>query len=90
MDQLSEHGKSISGGLNTLTMGVKYGSLQPKMRDTEIKEVGHYCKMLNVGDVQKMVFAENDSGSFYLKKPVSRQYDRLAGQIKVLDKSKKI
>ena len=58
--------------------------------EAEIKEVGHYCKMLNVGDVQKMVFAENDSESFHLKKPVSRQYDRLAGQIKVLDKSKKI
>ena len=37
-------------------MGVKYGGSQPKMRDTEIKEVGPYRKILNVGDVQKMVF----------------------------------
>ena len=31
-------------------MGVKYGGLQPKMRDTEIKEVGPYRRILNVGD----------------------------------------
>ncbi len=37
-----------------------------------------------------MVFTENDTGPFYLKNPLSRKYDRFAGQVKLLDKSKKM
>ena len=90
MDQSSGHGKSLKEGLNALSMGVKYGGSQPKMRDTKIKEVGPYRRILNVGDVQKMVFTENDTGPFYLKNPSSRKYDRFTGHVKVLDKSKKM
>jgi hypothetical protein len=66
-------------------MSVNWGGKQDKVRDTEIKDVagylGPYSPKLQVGDVQKMVFTENDEGSFYMS-PINRElhrYDEIKG-----------
>ena len=66
LDQSSGHGKMREGALNVNTMGVRWGGCQQNLRETKIKDVGPYPSLLKVGDIQKMVFTEEDSGPFYL------------------------
>ena len=58
--QLSGHGKMRKGTLNVNNMSVKYGGKQEIMRNTTIKEIDPYHGILNVGDEQRMVFADQD------------------------------
>ena len=47
-------------------MSVKYSGKQEKVRNTNIKEIGPCCGILEVGDDQSMDFNEADDGPFYL------------------------
>ena len=77
--------------MNVNTMSVRWGGCQEKMRDTKIKEVGPYPSILRIGDIQRMVFEEQDSGPFYLPNNhrQMRKYGRPTGKWKVITKTKK-
>ena len=91
MDQSSGHGKMRDGALNANLMSVKYGGKQGKLRNTKIREVGTYQRILNIGDVQSMIFCKEDIGSFYLKpeERICKKRDRFSGVIKTIEKNKK-
>jgi hypothetical protein len=64
---------------------VNWGGKQNKVRDTEIKDaagyLGPYSPKLKVGDVQKMVFTDDDDGPFYMS-PINcelHRYDEVKG-----------
>ena len=86
LDQSSGHGRMREGTLNVNTMSVRWGGCQEKMRDTIIKEVGPYPSILQIGDIQRMVFEEQDSGPFYLPNNhrQMRKYGRPTGKWKVI------
>jgi hypothetical protein len=69
-DHSCGHDRQREDGLNVENTSKSFGGKQSFMHDTLIKEshgyLGHYPKMLNPGDVQHMVFTENDPGPFWL------------------------
>ena len=83
LDQSSGHGKMREGALNVNTMGVRWGGCQQNLRETKIKEVGPYPSLLQIGDIQKMNFGEDDSGPFYLpdNHQITRKHDRSTGTL---------
>ena len=90
-DQSSGHGKMRVGSLNVYNMGVRWGGRQEKLRTTTIQETGPYLGTLKVGDIQKMVFDDDDDGPFYLDNNhrITRKYDRKTGEKKIVEKTKK-
>ena len=92
LDQSSGHGRMREGSLNANVMSSKFGGKQEKLRDTQIKEVGPYQAVLEVGSVQSMSFKEGDRGPFYLvddSHRIKRKFDRNKGEKKMVTKSKK-
>jgi hypothetical protein len=53
---------------------MNWGGKQIKVRDTKIKDatgyLGPYSPKLQIGDVQKMVFTDDDDGPFHMS-PIS-------------------
>ena len=85
-DQSSGHGKQQSDGLNALNMNNDWGGAVPSMRDTQIIDqacLGPYNHddKLQVGDVQHLVYQENDRG------PVAKKGHRLNDAQRVASKN---
>ena len=85
-DQSSGHGKHRSDGLNALNMNNNWGGAVPSMRDTKILDescLGPYNHddKLRVGDVQHLVYQENDRG------PVAKKGRRLNDAQRVASKN---
>ena len=84
VDHSSGHDKMRPDGLNCKRIRKNFGGKQPKMRSSKIIDetyLGNYDKLLNVGDIQTMVYSENDEGPFYLS-PQDRQrlkHDQISG-----------
>jgi hypothetical protein len=79
-----DHGRE--DGLSVGNMKVNWGGKQSKVRDTKIEDeagyLGPHSPKLKVGDVQKMVFQEEDEGPYYLT-PINQQllrYDEVKGK----------
>ena len=91
LDQSSGHGKMREGALNINTMSVRWGGSQGNLRETKIKEVGPNPSIYQIGDIQRMIFHEQDSGPFYLpdNHRKMRKSDRPTGKWKVITKTKK-
>jgi len=73
-------------GLSVGNMRVNWGRKQSRVRDTLIKEeagcLGPHSPKLQVGDIQKMVFQEGDTGHYYMT-PINQQlhcYDEVKGK----------
>ncbi len=84
-DHSCGHDRGRQGRLAVGNMGVNWGGTQNKVRDTKIKDVTGYLgpssPKLQVGDVQKMVFIEDDDGPLYMS-PINRElhrYDEVKG-----------
>ena len=67
-------------------MRVNWGGKQSRVRDTEIKEeigyLGPHSPLLKVGDIQRMIFQEDDEGPYYMS-PINRdlhRYDEVKGK----------
>ena len=90
IDQSSGHGHMREGALNVNNMSVRYGGCQEKLREKKIRDVGTYPRILEIGDIQSMVFEDNDNGPFYMStvEKGRSKYDRLTGKLKT-KKSKK-
>ena len=85
-DQSSGHGKQQSDGLNALNMNNDWGGAVPSMRDTQIIDqacLGPYNHddKLRVGDVQHLVYQENDRG------PAAKKGHRLNDAQRVASKN---
>jgi len=70
-DHSSGHDKNRPDGLNENTINKFYGGNKAKMRDTKIENETYLGKFshprkLKVGDVQSMIFEDDDIGPFYL------------------------
>ena len=91
MDQSSGHGKMRDGALNANLMSVRYGGKQGKLRNTKIREVGTYRRILNIGDEQCMTFSDSDDGPFCLipEERIRKKYDQFSGVTKIIEKNKK-
>ncbi len=91
LDQSSGHGEMRESSLNVNLMSMKFRGKQEKMKDTTIKESGHYQCVLEVGDTQSMCFKESNDGPFYLPpdEHLKRKYDTLKGETKIVSKTKK-
>ena len=78
MDQSSGHSHMRDNVLNTNTMSVRYGGKQANLRNTKIKDIGTYPRILDSGNEQSIVFWEQDQGPFYLdqQERACWKYDR--------------
>ena len=70
-DHSSGHNKNRPDGLNENLMNKFYGGNKAKMRSTKIENksyLGNFVhpNKLKVGEVQSMIFMDNDIGPFYL------------------------
>ena len=90
IDQLSGHGRMCEV-LNVNNMSVRHSSSQGKLRETKIRDVETYPRILEIGDNQSMVFTDEDGGPFYLSEVEKSRskYDKLTGRSKTKEKSKK-
>jgi hypothetical protein len=85
-DQSSGHCRKRYDGLNVVGMNGDWGGVQQKMRNTTITEgcLGPYNnRTLTIGDVQSLVFTEQDFGPVHMKKDqnvADRKYDREIGR----------
>jgi hypothetical protein len=84
-DHSCGHDRGREDGLVVGNMSTLWGGKQGRIRATEIKEVygylGPHSPVLKVGDIQQMIFQENDDGPFYLS-PILRdlrRYDEIRG-----------
>ena len=89
LDQSSGRGRMREGSLNENLMSSRFGGKQGTLRNSEIKEIGPYQSILNVGDIQHMNFRDGDRGPFYLKNRLDQMYDKGSGEYKIVTKSKK-
>jgi len=69
LDHSNGHDKLLSDGLNPAAVNKGYGGSQPHMKTSTIKNEIYlgpykYEDTLSVGDVQSMVYSENDVGPF--------------------------
>jgi len=69
LDHSNSHDKLLSDGLNPAAVNKGYGGSQPHMKTSTIKNEIYlgpykYEDTLSVGDVQSMVYSENDVGPF--------------------------
>jgi len=78
-DHSQGHAKKLSNGLDAYNMNKNYGGVQPKMRESMIKESDGYLGMnprtLNVGDIQSFIFKSTDDGPFWMSQ-AERQLNR--------------
>ena len=68
-DHSSGHDKLRPDGLNVNGMNKGFGGTQSIMRDSKIVDetyLGPHSPLLQVGDVQSMVFCEGDAGPFWM------------------------
>jgi hypothetical protein len=85
-DQSSGHCRKRHDGLNVVGMNGDWGGVQQTMRNTTIAEgcIGPYNnRTLTIGDVQSLVFTEQDFGPIHMKKNqnrTDRKYDRVIGR----------
>jgi len=63
-DQSSGHGKRQEDALHAPSMNVYWGGKQPKIHDTIVEDIGEYPSLLQVGDVQSMIFQKSYMGPF--------------------------
>ena len=91
IDQSRGHGHVRDGALNANTMNVRFGGKQSRLRRTKIKDVGAYERILDAGDVQLMMFLDEDEGPFYLdpQDRICRKYDQKTDKVKIINKTKK-
>ena len=86
-DHSSCHDKLLEDGLNVNNMNTGFGGAQAHVRNTKLTEgciVLHNAMTLSVGDVQCMIFTEDDDDPFWMM-PAERilnKYDRLTGETK--------
>ena len=91
-DHSSCHDKLRENGLNAKDMNREYGGAQRCMRDSTITNgcLGQHNPKLAVGDIQRMVFTEDDVGPFWMT-PEQREltkYDRPTGASKTFNKKR--
>ena len=87
LDHSSGHARKRSDGLHAGSMNAGYGGAQPKMHATTIAEVGPYTSLLQVGDIQHMVFKEGDIGPWYLS-PIEREQRKFDMETREVQKKK--
>ena len=89
-DQSSGHTKMRKDGLTTSNMNVSWGGAVPEMQSTVAKELGEFEATLNVGDIQSMIFTEEDDGPFWMteRQRLEQKTDRLTGNVKNREKTK--
>ena len=94
LDHSNGHDKIRPDGLNAKKVRKNYGGKQPKMRESTMKDetyFGIYDRILNVGDIQQMVYRENDIGPFYLslEERQASKYDVVTNEVTTPYLSKK-
>ena len=67
-DRSCGHGRQQEDGLNKKLMNKSYGSSERVIHSSLMKEgcLGIHVRLLQIGDTQEMVFAENDDSPFYM------------------------
>ena len=87
-DHSCGHDRQRPDGLNAQRVNKSFGGGVPKMRNTTIESKDYLDPykptMLAIGDVQSMVFTDNDDGPFYMTETerIASEHDRVTGQIR--------
>ena len=70
LDHSCGHDKHREDGLNAENMSKSFGGKESRLRDMTIKQetgyLGPHLHQVQVGDVQKMSFHEDDEGPFWM------------------------
>jgi hypothetical protein len=74
-DQSSGHCRKRTDGLNVICMNSDWGGMQKKMRDTTITDgcLGTFNAKLTIGDVQSLIFLEDDTGPHYVRRNCNKR-----------------
>ena len=96
-DHSQGHARKRHGALNAQQMSRNYGGTQPIMRDTTIMNTigylgSHLLCMLDVGQVQSLVYKAEDIGPWYLS-PEQRElqrHNKPTGRSRTVERSKKL
>lgn len=77
-DHSQGHARKKEGALDVSNMSRSFGGVKPKIRSSEIVEgcLGPFNCILNIGDVQSMVFEENDDGPWWITSHEGREARR--------------
>ena len=97
-DHSQGHARKQHGALNAQQMSRNYGGTQPIMRDTTIMNtIGylgtHLPCMLDVGQVQSLVYKAEDIGPWYLSPGEQRElqrHNKPTGRSRTVERSKKL
>ena len=96
-DHSQGHARKRHGALNAQQMSQNYGGTQPIMRDTTIMNTigylgSHLPCLLDVGQVQSLVYKAEDIGPWYLS-PEQRElqrHNKPTGRSRTVERSKKL
>jgi hypothetical protein len=77
-DHSQGHARKKDGALDASSMSRSFGGVQPKIRSSRIVDgcLGPFNPSLSIGDVQSMVFEENDEGPWWITTPEGRETRR--------------
>ena len=89
--QLKSHEKKRERDIKKKKISIRWDGKQGIMHNTQIQEVGIYWHMLEVKDIQQIVFVEGDKGPFYFNESDGRKqkYERRSDVCESVEITKK-